>query len=30
VAIAESLLIFATAAASLELARQQNWIKPVK
>ncbi|MBD2231360.1 hypothetical protein H6G07_07195 [Phormidium tenue FACHB-1052] len=30
VAIAESLLIFAAAAASLELARQQNWIKPVK
>ncbi|MBD2114011.1 hypothetical protein H6F59_19485 [Nodosilinea sp. FACHB-141] len=30
VAIAESLLIFATAAASLELARQQKWIKPVK
>ncbi|PZO36720.1 MAG: hypothetical protein DCF17_16895 [Shackletoniella antarctica] len=30
VEIAESLLIFATAAASLELARQQNWIKPVK
>ncbi|WOD40900.1 hypothetical protein [Nodosilinea sp. E11] len=30
VAIAESLLIFATAAASLELARQQQWIKPVK
>ncbi|MBD1873029.1 hypothetical protein H6F75_06015 [Nodosilinea sp. FACHB-131] len=29
-AIAESLLIFATAAASLELARQQQWIKPVK
>ncbi|MGF1518449.1 MAG: hypothetical protein ACFCVB_11675 [Nodosilinea sp.] len=30
VAIAESLLIFATAATSLELARQQNWVKPVK
>ncbi|TVQ05873.1 MAG: hypothetical protein EA368_18405 [Leptolyngbya sp. DLM2.Bin27] len=30
VAIAESLLIFATAATSLELARQQNWIKPVQ
>nr|WP_242023904.1 hypothetical protein [Nodosilinea sp. FACHB-13] len=30
VAIAESLLIFAAAAVSLELARQQNWIKPVK
>lgn len=30
VAIAESLLIFATAAASLELARQQKRIKPVK
>lgn len=30
VAIAESLLIFATAAASLELARQQKWIKPVE
>ncbi len=30
VVIAESLLIFATAAASLELARQQNWIKSVK
>lgn len=30
IAIAESLLIFATAAASLELARQQQWIKPVK
>nr|WP_278003442.1 hypothetical protein [Nodosilinea sp. TSF1-S3] len=29
-AIAESLLIFATAALSLELARQQQWIKPVK
>ncbi|MEA5452509.1 hypothetical protein VB780_28310 [Leptolyngbya sp. CCNP1308] len=29
-AIAESLLIFTTAAASLELARQQNWIQPVK
>lgn len=29
-AIAESLLIFATAAASLEFARQQKWIKPVK
>ncbi len=30
VAIAESLLIFATAAVSLELAHQQKWIKPVK
>jgi hypothetical protein len=29
-AIAESLLIFTTAAASLELARQQQWINPVK
>ncbi|HSM84363.1 MAG TPA: hypothetical protein VLS96_21925 [Nodosilinea sp.] len=29
-AIAESLLIFAAAAASLELARQQSWIKPVQ
>ncbi|WP_347404894.1 hypothetical protein [Nodosilinea sp. LEGE 06152] len=30
VAIAESLLIFATAAVSLELAQQQKWIKPVQ
>ncbi len=30
VAIAESLLMFTTAAASLELARQQRWIKAVK
>ncbi|PZV01051.1 MAG: hypothetical protein DCF32_16710 [Leptolyngbya sp.] len=29
-AIAESLLIFATAAASLELARQQKWIQSMK
>ncbi len=29
VAIAESLLIFAVAAAVLELARQQGWVKPV-
>jgi hypothetical protein len=29
VAIAESLVAFATAAAGLELARQRQWIKPV-
>ncbi len=29
VAIAESLLMFTAAAASLEIARQQQWIKPV-
>jgi hypothetical protein len=30
VAIAESLLIFAAAAASLELAQQQGWVKAVE